>query len=76
MPTTTVSGKSQIVLPAEIRRALGIRTGDQLEVTIEGDHIVLRRAPRSDTTALAELGGDIWAGYADELSAQRDEWDR
>lgn len=75
MATTTVSAKSQIVLPAEIRRALGIRTGDQLEVSIEDDHIVLRRAPQSDTAALAAFGGEIWAGYAEELQEQRDTWD-
>ena len=76
MPTTTVSSKWQIVLPAEIRRALGIRPGDRLEVSIEDDHIVLHRAPKSDTDALAELGGDHWAGYADALAAERDAWDR
>lgn len=75
MPTTTVSSKSQIVLPAEIRRALGIRTGDRLEVSVEGNHIVLRPATGSDTDALAELCGDIWIGYADTLKTEREVWD-
>ncbi len=76
MPTTTVSSRSQIVFPAEIRRALGIRAGDRLDVSLEGDRIVLHRAPNSDTEALAELGGDHWSGHADELAEARDAWDR
>ncbi len=42
MPTTTVSRRYQITLPAEVRKALGIRPGDRLEVEIEGGKIVLR----------------------------------
>ena len=76
LPTTTVSSKAQIVLPAEIRRALGIRAGDRLEISVEGERIVLERAPGSDVAALAELGGELWAGYADELAEARDAWDR
>lgn len=76
LPTTTVSSKAQIVLPAEIRRALGIRPGDRLEISVDGERIVLERAPRSDTEALNELGGDLWTGYAEELADARDAWDR
>jgi len=42
MPTTTVSSRYQITLPAEVRKALGIKPGDRLEVTVEGGQIVLR----------------------------------
>jgi AbrB family looped-hinge helix DNA binding protein len=42
---TRVSTKGQIVLPAPIRRRLGIQPGDPLDIAIEKDRIVLS-APR------------------------------
>ncbi len=38
---TRVSTKGQIVLPAPIRRRLGIQPGDPLDIAIEKDRIVL-----------------------------------
>jgi AbrB family looped-hinge helix DNA binding protein len=38
---TRVSTKGQIVLPAPIRRRLGIRAGDPLDIAVENDRIVL-----------------------------------
>lgn len=37
----------RIVIPAEMRHVLGVREGDQLEITLEGDHVAIRpRLPR------------------------------
>ncbi len=50
MPTVTVSEKGQVVIPAEIRRRLGISPGCQLEFNLEGNMIrveVKRRCPPS-----------------------------
>ena len=41
MPVVTLSSKGQIVLPREIRQTLGLRKGDRLYVTQEGDRIIL-----------------------------------
>ncbi len=76
MAIATLSSKSQLVLPAEIRRKLGIHPGDQLIVEVEGDHAVIRKAPLSDVEALASYRAALWRDYADELQAGRDEWDR
>ncbi|EEB74134.1 AbrB/MazE/SpoVT family DNA-binding domain-containing protein [Thermococcus sp. AM4] len=46
MSITKVTRNYQITIPAEIRKALGIREGELLEVNIEGDRIVLRRFKR------------------------------
>jgi AbrB family looped-hinge helix DNA binding protein len=45
---TRVSTKGQVVLPAPLRRRLGIRTGDPLDASVEAGSIVLRphRKPR------------------------------
>ncbi|HAO32754.1 MAG TPA: AbrB/MazE/SpoVT family DNA-binding domain-containing protein [Candidatus Competibacter sp.] len=39
MTTVTVSEKGQVVIPASIRRRLGIIPGCQLDFTLEGDTI-------------------------------------
>jgi len=37
----------RIVVPAEMRRVLGIREGDELEIVLDGDHVEIR--PRIPT---------------------------
>jgi len=39
---TKLSTKGQVVLPGPLRRRLGLRPGDALDATIEGESIVLR----------------------------------
>jgi AbrB family looped-hinge helix DNA binding protein len=48
---TRVSTKGQIVLPQPVRRRLGIRAGDPLDVSIEEDRIVLTAPKRKHFTA-------------------------
>jgi AbrB family looped-hinge helix DNA binding protein len=43
---TRVSSKGQIVLPAPLRRKLGIQTGDPFDIAIEKDRIVLTSPPK------------------------------
>jgi AbrB family looped-hinge helix DNA binding protein len=53
---TKVSTKGQVVLPAPVRRKLGLRPGDALEVTAEAGRIVLtpRKARRRKATILTD----------------------
>jgi len=41
MPEVTVSSKGQIVLPRNIRNALGINEGERLRVTVEDERIII-----------------------------------
>ena len=42
-----IDDRGGIVTPAEMRHVLGVREGDQLEISLEGDHIAIRpRLPR------------------------------
>ena len=75
MALAKLSSKSQIVVPAEVRRSLALKPGDTVVLEVVGDHAVLRRRDRSAVSELAELGGDLWKGYADELQVAREEWD-
>ncbi len=43
---TKVSTKGQIVLPGPLRRRLGIRAGDSMEISVERDRIVLTQASK------------------------------
>jgi len=52
MPTTILSEKGQIVIPAEIRTRLGLQRGDRFEVEASGDDLILRRLPRNPLLAL------------------------
>lgn len=47
MPTTVLSEKGQIVIPAEIRARLGLRRGDCFEVEARDDVLVLKLLPRN-----------------------------
>ena len=76
MSIATLSSKSQLVLPAEIRRKLGIQPGDRLLVEAEGDHVIIRKTAETDVQALAAFRSDLWRGYADEVHSNRDEWDK
>ncbi|MGP8253793.1 MAG: AbrB/MazE/SpoVT family DNA-binding domain-containing protein [Terracidiphilus sp.] len=48
---TRVSTKGQIVLPAPLRRRLGLRAGDPLDISIEQDRIVLTAPKRKHSKA-------------------------
>lgn len=37
----------RVVIPAEMRRSLGVAEGDELEISLEGDHVAIR--PRFPT---------------------------
>lgn len=42
MPLTQITPRGQVTLPAEVRRALGLKGGDSLEVGVEDGRIVLQ----------------------------------
>lgn len=76
MPLAKLSSKSQIVLPAKIRRKLGIHPGDTLEIIEQGEAILLRKAPVSFVQELESCVSDLWQGHEREIQEARDEWDR
>ncbi|MBI3973192.1 MAG: AbrB/MazE/SpoVT family DNA-binding domain-containing protein [Chloroflexi bacterium] len=52
MPTTVLSDKGQVVIPAKIRTQLGLQRGDRFEVEASEEGVVLRLVPRSPLLAL------------------------
>lgn len=44
---TTLSSKGQVVLPAQVRRQLGLARGERLTIEVRGDELVLRPARKA-----------------------------
>jgi AbrB family looped-hinge helix DNA binding protein len=59
MHTVTVGSKGQIVIPADVRRELGIEPGQRIEVSQKDGHVVLRPLPKD---LLASLRGRFKGG--------------
>ncbi len=59
---TRVSTKGQIVIPTPLRRRLGLRAGDPLDIAIEKDRIVLT-APKKGTRSKARIIKDPITGF-------------
>lgn len=70
--TTVVSvgPKGRVVIPAEIRRELGIQEGSELVAMVEGAAVVL--VPRSAVKArLRSIFADVTTSLREELIADR-----
>ena len=50
MPITKVTRNYQITIPVEIRKALGIREGELLEVELENGKIIIKRLKKERKT--------------------------
>jgi len=49
-----VEGPGRIVLPAELRRVLRLQQGDELEISVEGERIILQK--RQDVCLFCSAG--------------------
>lgn len=63
MTVVTLSSKGQIVIPREVREALGVRKGDRFAVTLEGERVILTWLP-------APAQGD-WRRWRGRLAGSR-----
>ncbi len=59
----TISGKHQITLPAGICRALRLREGDKLSVTLSDDQLILKLQPQG---YVEEYEGRLKGVYGNE----------
>lgn len=73
MDATLVLGRQgRIVIPAEVRSALGLTAGDQLHLHVAGHRLVLER-PQDAVAALRGLAAEVPSSRSlvDELLAER-----
>ncbi|MCD6291619.1 MAG: AbrB/MazE/SpoVT family DNA-binding domain-containing protein [Anaerolineae bacterium] len=74
--TAQVSSKYQVVLPKEVRVALGIHPRTQVLFLIDGDRVYLRPRPTSFSTKLRGLHSHVWRqGGEDWLAKERASWE-
>jgi len=59
MPTVTLSSKGQIVLPVEVRNRLGLAAGSVLELSEEGNGLMLRPVHTIKPADLVGLAGMV-----------------
>ena len=73
MDATLVLGQQgRVVIPAEVRAALGLAAGDHLHLHVHGHQLVLQR-PRDAAAQLRQLGAVVPArrSLVEELLAER-----
>jgi AbrB family looped-hinge helix DNA binding protein len=72
MREVKLSSKNQIIIPREIRDALGVKAGDRLLVVPRGDTVILLRKPKKYSKAIAGIGKGLFGpGY---LAEERESW--
>jgi AbrB family looped-hinge helix DNA binding protein len=69
----TLSFNNQIVIPREARRALGLKPGDKLLVTVLGDRVVIIQKPKSHAKAFHGIARGLCP--EDYLRKERDSWE-
>lgn len=65
--TAVMSRKGQVTIPSEFRRALGLREGDRVMISMEEDEVRIRRAGSVVARTAGMLKGDEPAKSAEEL---------
>ena len=63
MITGKLTSKSQTTIPLAVRIALRLKEGDTIAYAIEGDRVMLTKAPALQDDPFASF--DEWAGEAD-----------
>jgi AbrB family looped-hinge helix DNA binding protein len=78
MSTVKISTKNQIVIPKEVRKALGVGAGDELVVVEKPGRIELVPRPKSYTKATLGLGKNIWKGVdaVKYVKGERKTWEK
>ena len=59
--STVLSSKGQVVIPKDLRKSLGLREGDRLEIDVDPKrkHLILRKKPRSHWRELRGAFGPV-----------------
>jgi AbrB family looped-hinge helix DNA binding protein len=67
---STVNAQGRVVLPAELRRLAGIKSGDRVSMRLEDGQVVIRTLRQVGELMHAKYG-DRKRSMADELIAER-----
>jgi len=56
---TVISSKGQVVIPKPVREKLGLKPGLQLEISVEGDRIILKPVKAPPNEIFVEAGPEV-----------------
>jgi AbrB family looped-hinge helix DNA binding protein len=68
-----LSPKNRIVIPREVREALGIKPGDKLLLVVRSSRVVIMRKPKSFAKAIRGIARGVYP--PDYLQKKRNSWD-
>jgi antitoxin PrlF len=70
MELARLTSKGQMTIPKRVRDAAHLKTGDVLMLTVQGDRVLLRKLPSSDTAYLRSIQStfDEWNTPEDEAA--------
>ena len=76
LSTAKLTEKFQITIPSDVRRRLGLRAGDLVSLTLEGDRVVLRGVRGGWTESTRGLGAEMWEqeGGVKAIERERESW--
>ena len=69
--TARLDERGRLVLPAELRRRLGLHAGDEVRITEEAEGVLRVESRRAAAEALIGLAGRPGQGVLEELRAER-----
>lgn len=74
--TSQLTETYQITIPSEVCRRLGLRAGDLVCFSLEGDRVVLRGVRGGWTESTRGLGAEMWKreGGVEAFERERDSW--
>ncbi len=78
MAVAKLTSKFQITIPAEIRRKLCLQVGDNVQIELDGDKVVMRAIHGGHATQMRGLGKNIWTdlgGGESWLEQERKTWE-
>jgi AbrB family looped-hinge helix DNA binding protein len=73
MAEVKLSSGNQIVIPVEARKALNVKAGDKILVTVMGNEVIILKKPESWSGAIRGLARGTYP--PDYLERERSDWD-
>jgi len=76
--TIKLGARCQMVLPAEVRKYLGLKKGDELIIKVKGEKAVIEPKPKSYAEHLWGLHREVWAGTNPDkyIEEEREQWEK
>lgn len=72
MVEVRLSSKNQIVIPRDVREALGLKSGDRILLVVRDDAAILLSKPKKHSRAVIGMGKDLFP--SDYLKKERESW--